>query len=342
MNVTTANTEKIDEFPHDRAKHATVAAVVIGRNEGDRLVRCLKSLQHRAMPVIYVDSGSTDGSIENAVQLGAEVVRLDSNIPFTAARARNAGLQRLRDAGWHGPVQFVDGDCEIEAGWIEAARDRLAADPRLGIVAGRRRERFPDRSVFNRLCDAEWDTPIGPALAVGGDMMAQTGALAAIGGFRDEMIAGEEPEMCLRLREAGGSIERLDLPMTVHDADMHRFGQWWRRARRAGHAFAEGNWLHGDRPEAFWRREVRRAVLWAMLLPAAILLAMLVLGPWALLGLLLYPLQIARLAMRMGGDREALIRAGFLTLSKFPEAQGIAEFHLRRLWGRRAGLIEYK
>jgi hypothetical protein len=41
-----------------------IGIVVIGRNEGDRLTRCLQSLQMENLPVIYVDSGSTDGSQE--------------------------------------------------------------------------------------------------------------------------------------------------------------------------------------------------------------------------------------------------------------------------------------
>ncbi|AUH34296.1 glycosyltransferase [Paracoccus tegillarcae] len=320
-------------------KHVhSVAAVVIGRNEGERLTRCLTSLRGRADPIIYVDSGSTDGSAENATKLGAKVVMLDTTIPFTAARARNAGLRHLTDSGLdQGLVQFVDGDCEVEPGWIDIARDALASDPQLAIVAGRRRERFPEASVYNRLCDAEWDTPIGPAEAVGGDMMARLDALAAIGGFRDDMIAGEEPEMCLRLARAGWRIARLDAPMTLHDADIHRFGQWWRRARRAGHAFAEGNWLHGSKTEAFWQHEVRRAILWGAVIPLIFLVAAIFQGAWALLILLVYPFQIARLAGRLGWSRSL-----FLTLAKFPEAQGIIEFYLRQLIGRKRRLIEYK
>lgn len=343
MIVTTANTEKVFNKPRAAADLPGVAAVVIGRNEGERLIACLTSLRGLADPIVYVDSGSTDGSIAAAGALGAMVITLDPALPFTAARARNTGLRHLLDQGQsQGFVQFVDGDCGIEPGWIETARAALIADPQLGIVAGRRRERHPEASVYNRLCDAEWNTPIGPAMAVGGDMMSRIAALAAIGGYRDGMIAGEEPEMCLRLRRTGMTIRRLDAPMTIHDANMHRFGQWWRRARRAGHAFAEGSWLHRRDDEPFWRRETRRAVIWAMVIPMLILVAAFLIGPWALAGLLIYPLQLARMAQREGGGREGWLRAGFLMLSKFPESLGIAEFHLRRLLGRKAGLIEYK
>ena len=340
MSATTENTSD-----HDNAGQITVTvspqevtAIAIGRNEGDRLMRCIRSLLPQVGRVIYVDSGSTDGSAARAAELGAEVVALDMTQPFTAARARNAGLAQVSDTRF---VQFVDGDCEVEQGWIATALAALEADPRLAIVAGRRRELRPEVSVYNRLCDAEWDTPVGPAQAVGGDMLARRDALAQIGGFDPTLIAGEEPEMCLRIARAGWTIARLDAPMTIHDAAMTRYGQWARRARRAGHAFAEVSWRYRDGPEGFWRRETRRSLLWAVVLPVLILLAALV-SPWAWLLLLAYPAQIARMALRDPLPRDRRARAFYTMLGKFPEARGVLEFHLRRLIGRRSGLIEYK
>lgn len=316
-----------------------VDAVVIGRNEGHRLIDCLRSMQGAARRVIYVDSGSTDGSAEAARALGAEVVALDLSQPFTAARARNAGLAALHDDGADF-VQLVDGDCVIDPGWIATARAFLASHPQAAVACGRRRENHPEASVYNRLCDREWNTPPGEALACGGDALVRRAALQAVGGFRDDLIAGEEPEMCLRLRRAGWSIWRLDAEMTLHDAQILRFGQWWRRSRRAGHAFAEGAFLYGRAPERHWLRETRRALLWGAALPLAILLLMLA-SPWAGLLGLIYPAQLLRLARRdpAPGRWETAL---FSVLGKFAEAQGVLEFHLRRLRGRRRGIMEYK
>lgn len=319
----------------------SVAAVVIGRNEGARLTACLASLAAQAGRVVYVDSGSTDGSVAAARAAGAEVVALDLAEPFTAARARNAGAAALA-ADPPAIVQFVDGDCEVRPGWVAAAAGFLAGHPRAGVVCGRRRERFPEASVFNRLCDAEWDTPVGPALACGGDAAMRWEAFAAVGGFDAGLIAGEEPELCLRLRAAGWEIWRIDREMTLHDAAMTRFGQWWRRARRAGHAFAEGAALHGGPPERHWVGETRRALVWGAALPAAAALGAALISPWALALLGLYPLQAARLARRAGGGRAAWERAAFLTLGKIPEAIGALEYHARRALRRPSGLMEYK
>lgn len=312
-----------------------IAAVVIGRNEGARLEACLASLQGVAR-LIYVDSGSTDGSVALARGMGAEVVELDMTQPFTAARARNAGLQALEHGAEPTFVQFVDGDCAVRQDWLATGRAALKDNPRAAVVCGRRRERFPDATVYNRLCDAEWDTPVGQALACGGDALMRLGAVQAVRGYSEGLIAGEEPELCLRLRRAGWEIWRLDSEMTWHDAAMTRFGQWWKRARRAGHAFAEGAWLHGAPPERHWVRETRRALLWGAVLPVG-LLALAAVWPWALLGVLVYPLQILRLARGMSTER-----AVFTMIGKFPEALGALGFYWSRLRKRRTRLIEYK
>jgi GT2 family glycosyltransferase len=325
-----------DSIPLAAAK---VGAVVIGRNEGERLERCLASMQAIMERSVYVDSGSSDGSVALAQAMKAEVVSLDMRSAFAAARARNEGFRRLLSL--HPMVdfvQFVDGDCEVVPGWLESARAYLEDHPDCAVVCGRRRERYPERSIYNRMCDVEWNTPVGDALSCGGDAMMRAKALAQVGGYRDSLIAGEEPELCLRLRRAGWRVHRLDREMTLHDAAITRFSQWWRRTVRAGHAFAEGAWLHGRSPERHWVRETVRAVAWGLLLPVAIAALALLFDPRAGLLLVIYPLQWLRLALRKRSPRDAF----FQLVSKFAETQGVVKFWLTKLQGRTAQLIEYK
>ncbi|SDX92011.1 Glycosyltransferase, GT2 family [Albimonas donghaensis] len=320
-----------------------IAAVAIGRNEGARLLACLDALQGQAGRIVYVDSGSTDGSVEAARARGAEVVSLDMTLPFTAARARNAGIARLTETGPRPElVQFVDGDCILDPGWIPAALACLDAHPSVAVACGRRRERFPEASVYNRLCDREWNTPVGPARACGGDALMRLDAIEAAGLYNPTLIAGEEPELCVRLRAQGWEIRRLDAEMTLHDADMHRFGQWWTRMRRSGHAWAEGAAMHGAAPERHCIPGLIRALTWGAALPALILAAAILIHPAALLLAGIYPLQVLRLARRGGFGRDAWETALFMTLGKFPETQGALGYALGRLRRRPARLIEYK
>jgi GT2 family glycosyltransferase len=316
--------------------------VVIGRNEGERLVHCLRSVAG-AGPVVYVDSGSSDGSVALARSEGCRVVELDASLPFSAARARNEGLRVLlaEDPATE-LVQFVDGDCEVQPEWLATAGRALSASPGAAVVCGRRRERHPERSLYNRLCDLEWDTPLGEARACGGDFLARAAALDQVGGFDPAVVAGEEPELCLRLRRAGWKILRIHAEMTLHDAAITRFGQWWQRMLRSGHAYAQASALHGR----FCLRENVSIVFWAALWP---LLALGLAAPsrGASLALLLaYPLQIVRIARRerprVARPADAWLYACFCVLGKWAQLLGQAKYLLARLRGRGPRLIEYK
>lgn len=320
-----------------------IGIVVIGRNEGPRLAACLRSLGPHIHSTVYVDSGSTDGSPEMAEGMGAIVERLDMMQPFTAARARNAGCARLAAAALGlGYIQFVDGDCELAEGWLDDARAFLDANRDVAIVAGRRRERRPEASVYNAMTDREWDVPAGEQQECGGDFLVRSEAFEAVGGFNPTLIAGEEPELCVRLRAAGWRIFRIASEMTRHDAAMTRFSQWWRRNVRGGHAFAEVARMHANSPHGIWKRSVSRACIWGGVIPATAL-ATAAMHPAGLLLLGIYPLQVARMAMRQGaGQADNWAHATFLVLGKFPEMQGVASYEWNRLRGRRRQLIEYK
>ena len=320
--------------------------VIIGRNEGERLRRCLASVAGLDTRIVYVDSGSTDDSTTVARGFGADVVELDMRRPFTAAWARNTGWRRLLELRPHCErVHFFDGDCEVIGGWIDAAMRTLDEQPRTAVVCGRRRERFPRASTFNRQCEIEWNAAAGEVRSCGGDALMRIEALQAVGGYRDGLIAGEEPELCVRLRAAGWKIWRLDRDMAWHDAAMTRWSQWWKRSKRAGHAFAEGASLHGAPPERHYVAEARRALIWGLAIPLAILILG-ILDPWAFLLVAVYPLQMLRLALRpQPAAREAdavWSRAFFLVAGRFPEAAGVLLFCWHRLQGGTSALIEYK
>lgn len=346
-----------------------VGVIAIGRNEGERLRRCLASVTGRGMPVVYVDSASTDGSAELARSMGAEVVALDMSRPFSAARARNEGFERLMSVA---PgvrfVQFVDGDCEVVEGWIEKARRELEARPDAAVVCGRRRERFPEASVYNRLADVEWDTPVGEAKSCGGDSMMRADAFRAVGGFDPSVAAGEEPELCQRLREKGYKVLRVDAEMTLHDSAMLRFGQWWRRAVRSGYGAMDVATRFGR--HGLFVKQVKSARRWTLgwLTAVATLPLTWALVVWLALGIagrqhngrwavaaallaivllvLLVVLQAARLALkvrrRVGDWRTAAAYGGLTMIGKWANLLGQYRYLHDRAGGRNTRLIEYK
>jgi GT2 family glycosyltransferase len=323
---------------------AKIGVVAIGRNEGDRLKRCLASALGTGVRVVYVDSGSSDGSPEMADATGAHVIPLDMHDAFTAARARNEGFRRLRELAPNRPyVMFVDGDCEIADGWLAKALEFLEQRSDVAAACGRLRERHPEQSIYNTLCDIEWDTAVGETTECGGNAVVRSTAFEAAGGYRADLIAGEEPELCVRLRAAGWRIWRLDAEMAVHDASITRFGQWWKRSARTGYAFAQGAWLHGAGPQRHRVRESRSAWFWGLGLPALAVACTIAFGPAGAALLAAYPLQIVRLGLRgRRSTRENWWFAFFLVLGKFPQMVGQMRFLSRRVLGGTSRLIEYK
>jgi len=353
MEPSVTESESRKRVAESRPAFPSLGIVVIGRNEGERLLRCLGSIDP-AHPAVYVDSGSSDGSISAARDAQMPVIALPADRGFTAARARNAGMRHLAenvpDLAF---VQMIDGDCELDAGWLEAAIAAMDADSGLAAVFGRRREQFADTTIYNRLCDIEWAVPPGPAEAFGGDVLLRCTAIEMTGGYRETMIAGEDPDLSVRLRKAGWRIVCIDAPMSWHDAAMSRFGQYWRRTARAGHAFAELAALHPERATHGYHASCRRILFWGGAIPAAALIALAI----ALLSaseialavtgalVLLVPAQIARLTIREARRRpwrEAFVLASFLMIGKYAEMTGVAHYHWNRLRSRQSVLIEYK
>lgn len=315
--------------------------VVIGRNEGERLKASLRSMPE-GVPMVYVDSGSTDGSPEWAEEQGALVVALSTDKPFSAARARNEGFAKLMDAHPDRAfVHFIDGDCVLIDGWLEKGLSRLQEVDDLAVVAGQRLERHPEESWYNELCAIEWNTPVGEAHAVGGDAIYRTDALEQVGGFDPMMMAGEEPELCLRLRRAGYRVERLDAEMTLHDAAIHTFDAWWKRAVRSGYASTLGLLKHGR--EGYQVREVIRALLWGFALPAFALILLFTDFWWMGVAVAaLYPLKWFRMRRRFQGHISQAGRyASFLMLTNVAEVRGIVRALIETVQGKRQ-ILEYK
>ena len=342
-----------------------VGVVVIARNEGERLKRCLLSIGAAADAIVYVDSGSTDGSVAFATILGVDVVRLSASAPFTMGRARNEGFTHLRQRySSIRLVQFVDGDCELEEGWLQTARDWMETHPEVAVVCGRRTEKFPHASIYNMLCEIEWNTPVGAAKACGGDAMVQVDFFERVGMFDPTLIAGEEPDFCARIRSAGGFVHRLEKNMTRHDAALFTFSGWWRRMFRCGYGAKEVvEKVTKQMPiaEVPFRGLTRSAVIWCdgwtgMLVCIAFLAHAWcwphAAGGWLksavlalVAGVLVQVFQCIRTAWRTrarGSPLNVLIYAAFVQIGKWPQRFGQLLWHRDNFLRRPARLIEYK
>lgn len=326
-----------------------VAAVVIGRNEGELLKLSLRSVRDAQLASVYVDSGSSDGSTAIARDLGIPTVELDPSRPLSAARGRNEGLdEALRRWPSISYVMFLDGDCELNPDFSSAAVSTLEQHADCAIVTGHLSERHPEASVYNRLCAIEWRSPPGRIeymSGLGGIMMARVSALQEVSGFNEQAIAGEEPDLGVRLGLAGYSIIKIDCPMATHDAQISRFGQWWKRAVRGGHALAHRYARHGRTKFQDGRRELRSTLFWGFALPLVILVLVWPTRGLSLLLLSGYPLlgwRVYRHYLRSGlSPSDSWLAARFILYGKFAEFVGVLRYCVNRLRGQ-FHIIEYR
>jgi GT2 family glycosyltransferase len=330
-------------------KTSLVGIVVIGRNEGQRLILSLQSMQASQCPLIYVDSGSSDNSPNVANSLADIVHPLDPSKPFSAARARNEGFKLLAKTF---PsvryVQFVDGDCIIAPGWLDAGLKAMQEDESRAVIVGHLEESYPEKSVYNRLCALEWKSPTGDMKnfgALGGISMVRKDVFTALNGFKENVIAGEDSEFGVRLSLAGYKVTKIDHHMATHDANMTKFSQWWTRAVRAGHAIGQRAGLNGHTAAKDCVQERKSTLFWGVFLPVLALLLLIPSKGFSLLILLAYVLlafKVFRYRKKLGESAgDAWVYAKFIVLGKFANGIGIVKYFINRL-KKQYAIIEYK
>lgn len=326
-----------------------VSVVVIGRNEGRRLTRCLDSIAlcsnaKYLLEIIYVDSSSSDDSVTNARAMGATVISLTNDRPC-AARGRNAGWKVAKGEF----ILFLDGDTILLPNFLESALLEMRARQEVAVVWGHRREVAPQQSVYVRVLDLDWIYPVGESEFCGGDALFRRATLEASGGFNEQLIAGEEPELCNRLRGLGMSILHIDTPMTLHDLAIVTFRSYWKRAFRAGHAYAEVAQRCSRTSYPLWRKEVRHHLIrGGILLTSPLLLA----AAWIMQPPLAYAMLALGCFVILRSTQQCKWKcAHYATRLKYtihsqfqhvPIMFGLLGYYLERQLGRERGLIEYK
>lgn len=319
-----------------------VGVVIIGRNEGERLVLCLESVIQQQVLCVYVDSQSSDNSVNESEQRSITTVVLDESSPINASRARNAGFDVLvAENPAIEYVYFIDADCELADGWLTASVAVLESKQQIAIVCGRLREKYRTESIYMRLCDIDWYVKPGEVDRCGGIFTVRRAVFEELTGFDTSLIAGADPEFCFRLHNKGWQILSLEDEMGTHDSAMRHFSQWWNRCVKVGFGYANGAKWGG------WEKQYRSALIWGAVLPIAIILAVLFISVYCVVFLGLYFLQIARVYMSkldIGSDSnyDKYLYAQFCVLAKFPEARGVIKYLISQVKGKQEKIIEYK
>jgi hypothetical protein len=283
----------------DRSGHGVV---VIGRNEGERLRAACSRAPARAEACVYVDSG-LDRRLRRAGARGwaPRSCKLDmSRRSRRRARATPAFHGCWQLAPGVELVQFVDGDCELLAR-LDAGAEFLQQHPDVVAVAAGDAGALPGRVGLQPAVRHRMEHAGRARRGVRRRRAVPGRALRAVGGYRDDLIAGEEPELCVRLRAAGGRVWRLDADMTLARRRDDAWSQWWRRNVRSGHAFAEGARCTARRRSAI--SPARRGAPCVGIACRWILSRRLLVTPWALAA-------VAGLPAAVAAHRRSLARAG--------------------------------
>jgi cellulose synthase/poly-beta-1,6-N-acetylglucosamine synthase-like glycosyltransferase len=327
-----------------------LSVIIIGRNEGQRLVDCIRSVQAMNYPledmeIIYVDSDSTDESCTHAEALGVKVMVVHPERP-AAAIGRNAGWR----AATAPLILFLDGDTILQPDFVKNALPNFN-DPQVAVVCGHCREFHPEISVYQRVIDLDWIYPPGISEFCGGNALIRRQILEEVGGYNPKLIAGEEPEMCQRIRACGYFILHIDIPMILHDLAIYSWSQYWQRAIRTGHAFAEVSTLLRNTNTPLWQHESRKNWLHAAalvsLLGIGLVVTLLLKSLWPLfLTVLFYLLLSVRSAIKARWKSDNWVTLLWYGLhSQFqhlPIALGQLSYHYHRWRGKQRRLIEYK
>ena len=322
-----------------------IGLVIIGRNEARNLELTLPRLPDSLQAVVFVDSDSSDDSVAIAQANNVDVIELDMSKPFTAARARNTGFKEITEK--HPEleyIQFLDGDCELDPDFLEKATLHFQQNKQAGIVVGRNRERYPEKTVYNTICDVEWNTPVGEIDGCGGIFMVNRSVFESVNGFNESIIAAEDTELCLRVRQAGYKISRIDAEMSLHDANMTTVKQWWRRSVRAGHAFADCRYRYRSNPERMFVKESQRSWIFGGYLFLVLTLMILIDWRFAIL-FLFYPIQMFRIRRGLPSRIPEYQRTPYAmscALAYIPQLFGQIKFHINRLLNRQSRIIEHK
>ncbi|TDT72439.1 glycosyl transferase family 2 [Hypnocyclicus thermotrophus] len=238
----------------------SIDIVIIGLNAEKTIVRCLNSIEgvikvnsDKKIKVYYVDGGSVDNTLLLVSRYKfVNILKFNKKNPTPGAQ-RNFGWQQ----GKGEYVQFIDSDTTLELSWFNEALNFIKKDDKIGAVCGKRVELYPYISFYNWIGNIEWNPKFGNVLEFGGDVFIKREVLEKTNGYKDSLIAGEDPELSYRIRNLGYKILKIDRVMTYHDLAMINFRQYLKRSFRSGYAFAEINYMYKD----MWGQELKRILV---------------------------------------------------------------------------------
>lgn len=270
----------------------SLSIVIKALNEEAKIDAALRSalaaaaeLSPRPVEIVLADSASTDATVARAARYPeVRVVRLRD----PAERGCGAGVELGFRAARGELLFFMDGDMQLQPGFLPRAIEALEQDPQLAGVGGV----LVDAQVRNAIDAIRQANPLMVAAGrqpwLGGGGLYRRRAIEAAGGYAGHrgLQGYEEAELGLRLGRSGWFLQRLAQAAVTHDGHVHSGLALLHRHWRSGRAQSVGQmlrlgWQQGWWPRFLWAQ--RHALVMGSAAGLAVLVGLLV-SPWALAG----------------------------------------------------------
>lgn len=191
----------------------TVAVVVPARNESAFIDKCLAALIAQSYPsnllsVTVVDNESIDDTHAIATARGIRVVSIGNVL---VGEVRNFGA-RLSHSD---VIAFVDADCVVGCDWVRAAVDALR-DPVVGAVGGDCLSNSAGTWVETAWKDTSPSQAARVSALPGASMAFRRTTFESVGGFNGNLSAGEDDDICARVRSQKLEIVAIPACQSVH------------------------------------------------------------------------------------------------------------------------------
>lgn len=228
---------------------------------------------HKNIEVIVIDDGSADDTARIASNFPCKLIKLKKNSGI--ARARNAGLKEATGDF----IYFLDSDCIPNEDCLALLLMEIESESDIGIVGGSGVDKYMDKNwVALAYYVSEW-YDCSPGLKKEyrnflrtANLLVKSEVIAKVGGFNEDIFAGEDFDFCVRARNQGYKLVYLPEAIIVHDhprVNLKSYLQTFYRNGLGGTIFR----LMYKPTVPYSKFFPERAVLFALVSPAFILYA---------------------------------------------------------------------
>ncbi|MBJ3592517.1 glycosyltransferase [Salmonella enterica subsp. enterica serovar Saintpaul] len=214
-------------------------------NEAKGIEKTIDSIQRQLVgyphKIIVADSLSTDSTQQLAVNKGVTVVSLTD--PGDRCCGVGHQLGYLYSEGDY--LLLMDGDMELEEGFVDQAVAFLQAKPEYAGVAGTvAMDDAVNYEFKSRKQRINQIYPVGDCDHLGGGGLYRRAAIEKIGYLTNRNLhAYEEAELGLRLLDAGYKLHRLNIPYFIHTSHTMPTFQMLKHRWKSGYYQAPGEFL---------------------------------------------------------------------------------------------------